>query len=688
MKRRIRAGEHHQSRVSETIDVQGECDKDHLSWPQRAARLTRRMCEAQTVVIQPDERIVFTRTVRKVPALYSEAQLRTLIADHTLHELGPISNICANWGMVLSQGLVTRKETALATRQRLGSDPEAVEFLNCAIETIDAVLALARRYAEAARQMGRDDIAGVLERVPAQPAETFHEALQALRLCHAVLWLSGHYHCGFGRFDQYMWPYLKADLDAGRLDFAAAEELLAEFFISLHKDSDLYPGIQQGDNGQSLMLGGVRRDGRPGVNPLTAMVLRVSRKVVLIDPKINLRVDRHTDEQLLELATELTRIGLGFPQYANDEIVIPSLVAAGYDVEDARDYSVAACWEFIIPGQGMEVINIGAVSFPAATDAAIRAGLAAGDSFERIMKRVGDNLQSQVNALAEANRKLMLPPAPYYSVLMNGCLERGRDVSLGLKYNNFGIHGAASANAADALAAVRTFVFDEKRVAPERLLCALETNFANDESLRKELHELAPKVGNHDDYADALLVKLFDMFADACDAAGGNGRGGRYRAGSGSAMYHVWLARGHAGMREPVVGATADGRKAGEFFSSSLAPSPDVTVRGPLSVLQSFAKIHYRRISNGGPLTMELSESLFRGRDVIHKVTLFIRAFVDSGCQQLQLNTLNVKTLRAAQRHPELHRNLVVRVWGWSAYFCELDENFQNQILGRHVHGE
>jgi formate C-acetyltransferase len=687
MKRRIRAGEHHHFRDAEPIDVRSECEAEGLSWVQRAARLTRRMCEAQTVVIEPDERLVFTRTVCHVPPLYSASELASLTAGHTLHELGPISNICADWGMILSEGLLARRQTALAARQRLAADAEAVEFLDCAIETLDAVLALAQRYADAARQMGRHDVADLLARVPGHPATTFHEALQALRFCHAVLWLSGHYHCGLGRFDQYLWPYLKADLDADRLDVATAEELLAEFFISLNKDSDLYPGIQQGDNGQSLMLGGVRRDGSDGVNPLTAMVLRVAREVALIDPKINLRVDRHTDLELLSLAAELTRIGLGFPQYANDEVIIPGLVAAGYEREDARDYTVAACWEFIIPGRGMEVVNIGAASFPAAADKAIRDGLAAGDSFARILERVGADLHAQVNGLAEASRRLLLPPAPYYSVLMNGCIERGRDLSLGLKYNNFGIHGAASASAADALAAVKTLVFDEKRVGPDRLLHALETNFAEEESLREELRDLAPKVGNHDDRVDGLLVRLFDLFASACAAAGGNGRGGHFRPGSGSAMYYVWLARGHDGMREPVVGATADGRKAGEFFSSSLAPSPNVWVRGPLSALQSFGKIDYRRICNGGPLTMELSDSLFRGRGAAGKVALFVRAFVQSGCQQLQLNTLNVDTLRDAQDHPELHKNLVVRVWGWSGYFCELDRAYQDQIIGRHIYG-
>jgi pyruvate-formate lyase len=348
---------------------------------------------------------------------------------------------------------------------------------------------------------------------------------------------------------------------------------------------------------------------------------------------------------------------------------------------------VAACWEFIIPGRGMEVVNIGAASMPAAADKAIREGLAAGDSFEGILERTRADLRTQVNGLAKASRRLLLPPAPYYSVLMDGCLETGRDLSLGVTYNNFGIHGAASASAADALTAVRTLVFDEKRVPAARLLRALEAGFAGEEPLRLDLREEAPKVGNHDDRADAMLVKLFDLFAEACEAAGENGRGGRFRPGSGSAMYYVWLAQGHEGMREPTVGATADGRKAGEFFSSSLAPSPNVQVRGPLSVLQSFGKIDYRRVCNGGPMTMELSDSFFRGRGTTQKVALFVRAFVQSGCQQLQLNTLNVDTLREAQRHPELHKNLVVRVWGWSGYFCELDRVYQDQIIGRHIYG-
>ncbi len=687
MRGQVRERSHARFRQSEMPDLISECQAESLSWPRRAARLTRRMCQSQQPVLEENQRIVFTRTVCKVPPIYRPEDWQKLTEGRTLHELGPISNICAHWGKVLSDGLLARRQTALATRARLSSNPQAIEFLDAAIETIDAVLDLAGRYADAAAAQGRTDLVEILQHVPAHPPRTFHEALQSLRLLHAVVWLSGHYHVGLGRFDQYIWPYLDADLRAARLDNAAAEELLAEFFISLNRDSDLYPGVQQGDNGQSLMLGGVTRDGSPAVNPLTFMALRAARDVAMIDPKINLRVTKDTDLDLLSLAAELTRQGLGFPQYSNDDVVIPALVAHGYDLEDAREYTVAACWEFIIPGKGTEVVNIGAVSMPAAADRGIRQGLAAGEGLEQILDHVQEDMARQVENLVSAYRRLLLPPAPYYSVLMDGCLESGRDVSLGLKYNNFGIHGACSANAADALAAVDRFVLTEKTVSAAELLGALDADFADCLPLRQKLEEQGPKVGNNDDRADRMLVALFDRLAGVCEAVGDNGRGGIVRPGSGSAMYYVWLAEGHAGMREPSVGATADGRLAGEYFSASLAPAQGVQVRGPFSVLQSFSKLDYRRICNGGPITIELSESVFRGQESLRKVAMLVRAFAQLGCQQLQLNTIHVETLKEAQRHPERHRNLIVRVWGWSGYFCELEEPYQNHIIARHVYG-
>ncbi len=672
LKESVRDRRHRRHRLASAPDVAADCSAKGLSLTRRMARRLQMLCEAEAPVIEPDEQIVFTRTVPTIPPLYTEHE-----AD-AAKELYFINNLCPDWGTALAQGLLGRRKTAEATLAGMSGDPGAVEFLESAIASIDAVLGLASKYAAKARTLGREDIAARLDRVPARPAATFHEALQSLRILHAMVYLAGHYHVGLGRFDQYMWPYVSADLQAGRLTEESAEALLAEFFISLNKDTDLYFGVIRGDNGQTIVLGGVTKDGRNAENPLTRMTMKISRDLGLIDPKINLRISAKTDLELLSLASELTRKGLGFPQYANDDVVIPALVAHGYDLEDARNYVVAACWEFIIPGKGMEIVNVDALAFPLAADQGIRAGLAAGDDFEGIMARVKTNITRQVEEKIRPYYGKQLAPAPFFSVVMGDCLERGRDLSQGLKYNNFGMHGSCSASAADALAAVKQFVRDEKTVTEAELIRALDANFEGCEDLRRKLAEKAPKVGNNDDRADGILARLFDFFADACEAFGENGRGGILRPGTGTAMYYISIAKG--------LGATAEGRKQGEYFSANLAPAPNVRLRGPISVLQSYAKIPYARIYNGGPITMELSDSVFRDADSIRKVAMLIRTFARLGGQQLQLNALNGEKLLEAKAHPERHKNLIVRVWGWSGYFCELPPEYQDQVLRRHLH--
>jgi formate C-acetyltransferase len=645
------------------------------------------MCEAEQPLILAGERLVFTRTIPAVPPYYPPAEWREKFAGQAMHESGPISNICADWGLVLGEGL-RQRQTVIRQRYAREGGEELKVLCDTVSEAIDAVLGLAERYRQEALRLGESEIADTLAVVPAGPAENFRQALQSLKFVHSALWLSGHYHVGLGRFDQYMWKYAEADVLAGRLTWDDVADLVAEFFLSLNKDSDLYPGIQQGDNGQSLMLGGVDRQGKTSVNRLTHIVLEVTRTNRLIDPKVNLRVTPDTPLDLLHKAVELTKIGLGFPQYSNDQVVIPGLVRLGYSLEDARDYSVAACWEFLIPGLGMDVVNIGAVSFPYAVDSAIRTALSEGGDFSRVLALCREDIFRQVDRLVEDRQKIILPPAPLYSALMTGQLEERGDLGAGAKYNNLGIHGSGSANASDALAAVNKLVFNTREISPERLLGALDNDFTEDQVLLTRLRQDTPKTGNNDPATDDLLRELFAYFSEACERFQPvNSRWNRVRPGTGSAMYYVWLAQGHPGMLEPVVGATADGRRRGDFFSSSLAPSQGVKVSGPFGILQSFAKLDYRRVCNGGPITLELSDSVFRSSESIGKVAELVRLFAGLGCQQLQLNTLDIDKLRDAKVHPERYRNLVVRVWGWSGYFCELSEEYQDHIIRRHMLG-
>jgi pyruvate-formate lyase len=689
LKHWIRTREYRTDSFENLCDFTKEMDADNLSWVRRVARLTTRMCEAQDIIINPDENIVFIQTTPVCSTVYNEDEWFKLIENKTLHEgVTSISNICPNWELLLSQGLEGRKRQAYSSRERLMNDLNEVDFLDACIETIDAILNLASRYRSKAEESGRYDLVEVLSNIPANPPKSFHEALQFLRLVLAVTWLIGHYQIGLGRFDQYMLPYLQNDFDNGRIDLSQAEELLADFFLSLNKDNDIYPGVQPGDNGQTIVLGGINPDGSSAVNELTEMVLKVSYELGMIDPKINLRITKVTAPDLLFKAMKLTSKGLGFPQYLNDDVIIPALISHGYSIEDAYNYSVAGCWEPIIPGKGMEVVNTGAVSFPFAADTAIRAGLANGESYEWMLEKTKQNINNQARIILDAYSKILLGPSPCLSIMMEGCLEEGKDLSEGLVYNGFGIWGACAVSAAEALAATKHFIFDKKQVEPADLISALEADFEGYTSLRQLILDEAPRIGNNHDIVDSLMVELFDYFAEACETFGRNHRGGIIRPGVSTAMYYMWLAQGHHDMREPVVGPTADGRRKGEPFSANLAPSPNAYVAGPFSVLHSFSKIDFQRLFNGGPVTLEFSESVFRDEEAIEKVALFIRAFIQSGCQQLQLNTLNRAKLLEAKTHPWMYRDLIVRVWGWSGYFCELAAEYQDQIIARHVFGE
>ena len=313
----------------------------------RAAKRLKLFLEEERIIKVQGTRIPAWRTITEFPDIYAAGEKKRLQAGHFVHEQGRVCNISSDWQGVLESGLIPRRAKA---EENLKNGIGEAEFLKAAILTIDAVVAYADRYE-----------IPTLSRAIRYGASHFEDALQTMRILHFALWASNVYHNTIGRFDQYMWPYLKKDLENGILTEQEALELLEEFFLSFNRDSALYTGMQQGDNGQSLMLGGCDAQGNCTVNKLTFLCLDASLHNRTIDPKINLRVDRNTSMELYEKATMLTRQGLGFPQYSNDDVVIPALVRFGYSLEDARNYTVAACWEFIIPGVGMDIPNISAV---------------------------------------------------------------------------------------------------------------------------------------------------------------------------------------------------------------------------------------------------------------------------------------------------------------------------------------
>lgn len=629
--------------------------------------------EMERPVILPDTRIQGLRTLIEFPDVCSEEEMEDVRARYFVHERGKVCNLACDYGAVLTEGLEGRRDRLLRAAGRPGADPQ---FIRCALETIDIIEAFADRYADALDAAGQPDHAAMLRRVIRRGAKGMVEAMQLFRLVHFCLWAAGNYHCTVGRFDQYMLPFYEADRRAGMTQDQALE-LIEDFFLSFNRDSDLYYGIQQGDNGQSLVLGGHTPDGAPAYNDLTTLCLQASLELRQIDPKINLRVGKDTPFSLYQLGTELTRVGMGFPQYSNDDVVVPGLIRLGYDPRHARDYVMAACWEFIIPAVAMEIPNIGALSLAGVVHEAITRHLKDCPTYEDLVAIVDENLRAAVREMAAGLAPLYMEPSPMQSLLMGECVDTGRDISEGALYNNYGFHGTGFSCAVDQLAAVRQLVFEEKTLSPERLLDGLSDSFARDPELRQMLRSRAPKIGR-DEAARDIGNDLLARFARSLEGLV-NERGGIFRAGTGSAMYYLW----HAGD----LPATADGRMAGEPLPANFSPALFIRDTGPLSVVSSFALESLPLAVNGGPLTLELHDSVFRSPESIDKVARLVQAFILKGGHQLQLNAVNRERLLDAQRHPEKHPDLIVRVWGWSGHFVELDKGYQDQILSRVAFG-
>ena len=647
--------EHHQHRQHISWNLAEEYAEKGLSPKERIADRFSRLCRQERAVILEGEQIVFLRTVENLPDVFTQEEWADIRKKHCLTESGYLANLSPDYYTAIRTGLLKIRE-------------DADKFIR---QTIDNIFLLSDKYLAEARRQGREDLVEVLTQVPRHPARNFREALQFFRILHFSLWLEGSYHNTVGRFDKEIYPYLKSGLEQGLLTEASALELLEDFFLSFNKDSDLYPGVQQGDNGQSMMLGGIDEVGADCFNLLSSLCMRASYNNRLIDPKINLRVSKNTPQEIFTAAAELTKAGLGFPQYSNDDVVIPALESLGYEPQDARNYTVAACWEFIIPKYSVEGINVASLSYPREVDIALHSALPGASSYEAFFDAVAQQIRSRCDQICDNATSIWFAPSHILNMLM-GC-----EVNEGGKYNNFGIHGTGLSTAADSLAAIKRYVFEEQSVSKEDLIRAIDENFENDPHLLHILRYEAPKLGNNDPFVDDIATELMTVFSDALRGKI-NCRGGGYRAGTGSAMYYLWQA--------DEIGASADGRRAGEPFAANHSVSLFAKAKGPVSIIASMTKQPFDKAINGGPLTLEFEQSVFADSDGPEKIGMLVKSFIQRGGHQLQLNTANREAMLDAQLHPHRHRQLVVRIWGWSAYFVELDKEYQDHVIARQVY--
>ena len=657
----LKKGDYRRERIRGEIDVSAQARGKSVL--RRDALLFRVMLANETPKIFPYDVFGFRRS-RTDFAYFTDD-------NGERNALWSAGNLTPDYQRALALGMDGMRADLLARKE--ADNGAHVDFYTAALETVDAALDYADRYRDFARTNAPEPLYRALCRVPRRKPESFYEACVFLQFIIFTLRCNRNTHLGLGRFDQYMLPFWRTDIKKG-VPEETLFETLEEFFISLNFDTDLYQGLQLGDNGQSLMLGGYDLDGNDRFNELSEAVMKASLELRLIDPKINLRVSKKTPPDRFILGTRMTKQGLGFPQYSNDDVVVPGLIRLGYAPEDAADYTVAACWEFTIPGKGAEIVNIDQMVFPKVVRRELFAHLEESATFEDLMEYVKLGVAYDAGEIVGRRRGHHYPASPYLSVFIEGCAESGKDVrEYGAKYNNFGVHGVGIANAADSLAAVREVIYENRTYTKNELLQALENNYDGYGELRNRLLS-CPKMGSDDDTVDEIAAVLLSTYADALNGKP-NGADGIFRAGTGSAHEYYYSAKN--------VGATPDGRKAGEMYGSGFSPSLTGKPTGPLSCIRSFTKFDMTRLVNGGPLSMELHDSVFRDVEGIEKVAQLVMAFIRLGGHQLQLNAVNRDVLLDAQAHPEAHRDLIVRVWGWSGYFIELDQQYQEHILRR-----
>jgi pyruvate formate-lyase/glycerol dehydratase family glycyl radical enzyme len=568
-----------------------------------------------------------------------------------------------------------------------------VSFLRAVEICLAAVSDLARRYAALAREQASttvdprrrvelEELARICAKVADERADTFHEALQLYLFTRIVSMVESYGCMPLGRLDQHLWPYLQADLAAGRVDRERARELLEWLFIKLNEEID----VSSTDDCLRIMVGGQTPAGADATNDLTYLCLESAARLRLPSPKIGVRLHKGSPERLRRHVVETVKLGIaGLPEIYNDESVILGLLRYGIPLADALDYCHDGCAEITIGGKcdfyptwtNVRHLRVFAETLDLAPDDISWADLLASyktrlvETIARVVER-GNNRDAALGAIS---------PAPFMSATLEGCIESGLDKTWGgCVYNMTGLLGSELVNAANALAAVRQVVYEEGDVSLAELKVALASDFAGleGERLRLRLRNRCPKFGNDDDRVDSLAADIARVFIEEGQHHA-NPRGGRYCPGFYDFAGYVTNVR--------TLGATPDGRRAGESVSGHLAPVGGTDRQGVTANLRSMSRVTSLHPPMGTMFDVKLQPAVIRGADGTEKLRALVEAFLLLDGKALQFNVIDAATLRAAQRDPEAHRNLLVRVWGFSAYFVELSSDFQEHIINRTEHG-
>ncbi|RJQ79810.1 MAG: hypothetical protein C4519_10840 [Desulfobacteraceae bacterium] len=611
-----------------------------------------------------------------------------------------------DYPLVLEKGLLGIKAKAEAKLASVGREDGSRPFLEGAVLALGAAAEAGKRFAAKTRELAEKeedpvrrnelmDIAAICERVPANPARTFHEALQSIFLTQVLLnWESPNILSQTtGRIDQYLLRYFETDLQQGALTEEKAQELLDCYLIKLNHVN----------RGNHLAVGGYKADGRDATNALSYMLIESMKRVRLAHPFISVLLHSRTPEKLLIKAAELSALGTGHPVYLNAEILTTQMLVRGsmggapVTLDLARTATPVGCYEPVIMGRDSGYMYGGYFNLAAVCELVLTNGYSRKyakkigpetgdprrfDSFgvfkEAYLAQLRHMMQNFSAATDIFERVLAdLLPTPFESSLIKDCIARGKSrEDGGARFNFRTVIGAGSSDAGDSLTAIRKLVFEEKKITMDDVCRALETDFEGHEDIRSMLCA-APKFGNDDDYADEQVAWVSHMFAREVSRQK-NTRGGHAVPMGAPLQYYMFGGW--------VVGALPSGRKAWQPLSDAWSPCTGNAVNGPTAILRSMGKVDHAELTAGVTLNLRLDPSIFRHREGISRFVDFIRGFADQGVFQVQLNIVATETLRRAQNDPENYRDLVVKVAGYSAYFTQLAKPLQDGIIARTEH--
>lgn len=543
--------------------------------------------------------------------------------------------------------------------------------------------------------------------ISSRPAENFHEAVQSLWFLFVVLHMESNASSfSPGRMDSFLYPYYKKDIEKGILTNEKALEIIECLWLKFNEivymrnshSAKYFAGFPIGFN---IAVGGQNEKGEDFVNELSFLFLKAQEHLGLPQPNLSVRLHKGTKDKILKEAIKVVAKGSGMPQFFNDEAVIPAMEALGISEKDARNYAIVGCVELTTQGNNLGWSDAAMFNLNKILELTLNGGkcLLTGEqlsenfgdlttyktfeelekSFEKHLNIFMDKMVLACEKVEEAHINLL--PSLFLSSVIDNCIEEGKDVTQGgAKYNFSGIQMIQVANLADSLWAVKKLVFDEKKISKEELLSALRDNFKGHEITRAVILNRAEKYGNDIDEVDMMGVKWAEYFKKRLENFR-NYRGGLYHTGMYTVSAHVPMGEN--------LGASPDGRLAEEpLADGGMSPVYGRDIKGPTAVLKSVSKIDKKLTSNGGLLNMKFLPEFFRTETGIDKFANMMRGFVDLEIPHIQFNVVRKEDLIAAKKNPENYRGLTIRVAGYTAYFTELSEKLQDEIIARTSYGD